>query len=328
MSHNSRHTWAVVLAAGEGTRLAALTTDSEGNAVPKQFCSFHDDNSLLQDAMQRALRVVAPERLCVIVAEHHRKYWRRALRALPAGNTIVQPRNCGTSNGVLLATLQVLELDPQARILFLPADHYVRNEVALGESLCETADLLATNVHADELFLVGIDPEEADPELGYIEPGLPDANGTRSVARFIEKPTVADARDLITRGTLWNSFIFGALGTTLVSLIGRRTPRIVDAMANAFAAHRGARARAEALAELYEDLPVIDFSRSVLEGAAQQLRVIRAPACGWSDLGTPRRVAQTLARIEPRVVPLRRTVLPGSAYINLAVQHLRLSAAG
>ena len=328
MSHNSKHTWAVVLAAGEGTRLAALTTDSNGVAVPKQFCAFHDDSSLLQDAMQRALRVVAPERLCVIVAEHHRKHWRRALRALPAANVIVQPRNCGTSNGVLLATLQVLEQDPQARILILPADHYVSNEDALSASLCEAAELLATNTHAAELFLVGIDPEEADPELGYIEPGMPDANGTRGVTRFIEKPTVADARDLITRGTLWNSFIFGALGTTLVAMIGRRTPRIVDAMAGVFVSHRGASARAEAMADLYEDLPSIDFSRSVLEGAEQQLRVIRAPACGWSDLGTPRRVAQTLARIEPRAVSWRRTAFPGSAHINLAVQHLRLSAAG
>jgi hypothetical protein len=34
-----RSNWAVVLAAGEGTRLAALTRDAAGNAVPKQFCS-------------------------------------------------------------------------------------------------------------------------------------------------------------------------------------------------------------------------------------------------------------------------------------------------
>jgi mannose-1-phosphate guanylyltransferase len=327
MAHNSKHTWTVVLAAGEGTRLAALTTDHNGNAVPKQFCSFNGSDSLLQDAMQRALRVVGRERLCVIVAEHHRKHWRGALRSLPTGNTIVQPRNCGTSNGVLLATLHILGKDPQARIMFLPADHYVRNEAALAASLCEAADLLAINAHADELFLVGIDPEEADPELGYIEPGLPSTDGVRAVSRFIEKPCAADASVLIARGTLWNSFIFGAVGTTLVAMIGRRTPRIVDAMATAMASHRSARGRTEALAELYEELPNIDFSRSVLQGAEQQLRVIRAPACGWSDLGTPRRVAQTLARIDTRGVPMRGPRLPGSAYLNLAAQHLRLSAA-
>ena len=41
----------------------------------------------------------------------------------------------------------------------------------------------------------------------------------------------------------------------------------------------------------------LDFSRDVLEGQESRLRVLTVPACGWSDLGTPRRVADTLSRI-------------------------------
>src|SRR5262245_3901959 len=33
------HDWAIVLAAGEGTRLRSLTTMADGVPVPKQFCS-------------------------------------------------------------------------------------------------------------------------------------------------------------------------------------------------------------------------------------------------------------------------------------------------
>lgn len=40
-------TWAVVLAAGDGSRLARLTTDAAGNSVPKQFCSLDGRASLL-----------------------------------------------------------------------------------------------------------------------------------------------------------------------------------------------------------------------------------------------------------------------------------------
>jgi dTDP-glucose pyrophosphorylase len=36
---NHNHTWALVLAAGEGSRLHTLTTTAEGAAIPKQFCS-------------------------------------------------------------------------------------------------------------------------------------------------------------------------------------------------------------------------------------------------------------------------------------------------
>jgi mannose-1-phosphate guanylyltransferase len=50
------HQWAVVLAAGDGRRLAKLTSDGRGGAVPKQFCSLHGAGSLLYRALQRARR--------------------------------------------------------------------------------------------------------------------------------------------------------------------------------------------------------------------------------------------------------------------------------
>ncbi len=34
-------TWALILAAGEGSRLRSLTTTSSGTAIPKQFCSLY-----------------------------------------------------------------------------------------------------------------------------------------------------------------------------------------------------------------------------------------------------------------------------------------------
>ncbi len=34
------HTWAIVLAAGDGARLRSLTSDARGTSVPRQFCSF------------------------------------------------------------------------------------------------------------------------------------------------------------------------------------------------------------------------------------------------------------------------------------------------
>jgi len=161
--------WAVVLAAGEGTRLAALTRDAAGNAVPKQFCSLNGGRALVQEAVERARRVVALDRTCAIVAQQHSQHWRKALRCLPAENIIVQPQNRGTANGVLLCVLSILERDPLARIMFLPADHFVLDESALERSLRE----LLANLHhnPDGLTLIGIEPDDPDPELGYIVPG-------------------------------------------------------------------------------------------------------------------------------------------------------------
>lgn len=326
-----QRTWALVLAAGDGTRLATLTTDVNGRAVPKQFCSLNGGHSLLEDAMQRGRTIVPRERLCVIVAADHQRYWQSTLWALPSANVIVQPRNCGTANGILLAVLSILERDPLARIVFLPADHYVRDENALAGTLRDAATRLTRN--PEGLALVGIEPEEADPELGYIVPGMALADGTRSVDRFVEKPEAALARQLLANGALWNSFIFAACGPALIGMMRERMPRIVEEMTTALARDARTGARSSAMRELYDNLPSIDFSRTVLQGAETQLRVIAAPACGWSDLGTPQRVLETLRRLEEdrldRVAAAPRiSFITAPAFINLAAQRARLGFAG
>ena len=320
-----QHTWALVLAAGNGTRLASLTTDAGGNAVPKQYCSLNGGSSLLQDALTRARRIAPREQLCAIVSAQHERYWKPSLWSLPESNIIVQPRNCGTAIGILLGVLQILAQDPLARIVFLPSDHDVRDESLLANSLHEAVTQL-TRTHS-ELVLIGIEPEAADTELGYIVPGLLCDDGTRSVAQFVEKPPAPIARELIAEGAVWNSFIFAAHGPALLGLIRERLPTIVDDMATALARDTRRSGEPLALQSLYEKLPSIDFSRVIIQQAAERLRVVTAAACGWSDLGTPQRVAEALRRIEPLDAVQRQSVPFVPAFINLAAPHAQLSMA-
>ena len=326
----ARRTWAVVLAAGEGTRLAALTRDATGKSVPKQFCSLNGGSALVHDALQRARRVAPREQVCAIVAQQHSRYWRKALENLPRRNIIVQPQNRGTANGVLLCVLAVLERDPLARIVFLPADHFVFDESALARALCDLAVHL--NHSPDGVTLIGIEPDEADPELGYIVPGRTLSDGSRTVARFVEKPAACVARKLFNGKALWNSFIFAATGSALLGLLRRHLGPSVEDMATALARDSQS-GQYTALTELYERLPTADFSRAVLQPAPETLRVITAPACGWSDLGTPRRVADTLRRLgnnasPPRTEPSSVYNMPAPGLVNLAAQHARMALAG
>jgi len=318
-----RGTWAIVLAAGDGTRLSTLTTDERGDTVPKQFCSLNGGPTLLQKALQRARRIVPRQRVCTVVAQQHARHWRHALLSLPARNVIVQPRNCGTANGVLLGLLRILERDPLARIVFLPADHYVHDEVSFAHSL----RLAATFVTGEGLTLLGIEPDDVDTELGYIVPDDPLDNGIRRVAQFVEKPTAACARDLLARGAVWNSFIFWAHASALLALMRRRLPEIVQQMINALARDLRRDEVTPALEELYAYLPVVDFSRAVMQGAESALRVNTAAACGWTDLGTPRRVAQILRRFQlaSAIHPLEGA-LAVPAFVDLAANCARLSA--
>ena len=304
-----RNTWAIVLAAGEGSRLRSLTTDATGVAVPKQFCSLMGGPSLLQETLHRAQRVVVRERVTAIVAEQHRRWWQGVLWAMPSANIVVQPRNRGTANGILLPVLRIVARDPLARIVFLPADHYVHDERILARSL--DAALAELSQRPSELILLGISPEDADPELGYIVPRSQQPDGSMPVERFVEKPDASSARRLIDAGALWNSFIFAAYGFAVLSLLRRLHPELVDGMETTLS-----RNAPGALTELYERLPEVDFSRHVIQNTADLLRVLPLPRCGWNDLGTPQRVTETLSRVPEG--PRHRSMV-ASAYPNLAV---------
>jgi mannose-1-phosphate guanylyltransferase len=306
------YTWSLVLAGGEGSRLRSLTTDGAGASVPKQFCSLFGATTLLEDALNRGRAVADGGRVCAIVADHHHRWWCKALRGLRSTNVIVQPSSRGTAIGILLPLLKILARDRLARIVVLPSDHFVRDEAGLARSLRLAASL--TETPESNLVLLGIGPDHPDPEFGYIVPGRPDRHGTFRVQRFVEKPDWATATGLLDAGALWNSFIFAVSGAALLELYRRRHSTIVDAMTKAFTSGKAA------LGELYEQLPNLDFSRDVLEGAEDTLRVLAVPGCGWSDLGTPQRVAECVRRCNASLTA-RQQVRPG--VVTLATAHLR-----
>ena len=311
--------WALVLAAGEGSRLKSLTTAPSGTAVPKQFCSLFDGPPLLHEALRRAQTLTDEAFTCAVVAAHHRRWWQDALAPLPPQNIIVQPRNCGTAVGILLPLLHILARDPQAKVVLLPSDHLVQHESVLAESLAAALAQLPWRAH--QTLLMGIEPEEADPELGYIVPGEEDVRGAMRVRRFVEKPPLAETRDLIRGGALWNAFIVVASAQTLLELFRARIAAVVAAMEVAVAADRE-QPQARAVAALYEQLPTVDFSREIVAGQEDAFRVVAVPKCGWSDLGTPQRVAEALRRVpRPESSPRLRS---GVAFLSLAAQHHRL----
>src|SRR5690606_32510257 len=120
--------------------------------------------------------------------------------------------------------------------------------------------------------------------------------GGQRVAKFVEKPASGVAAQLIEQGGLWNAFIIAALGQTLLNLFLPRYSSIVVEMQVILSRHRSLGVPAggwPAIVDLYTRLPSLDFSRDVLEGKVDTLCVVRVPPCGWSDLGTPRRVAET-----------------------------------
>ena len=303
--------WSIVLAGGEGTRLRPLMAEAYGVDVPKQYCAFNGDETLVRMALRRALRLTGRERVVTVVSAAHRRWWESQLADLPDSNIVVQPCNRGTACGVLLPLMHILLQEPHAVVAILPSDHFVDDEEVLTRTL-RKAVRVVLNAN-DSIVLLGIRPDGPDIEYGWIEPTLRTLDGLHWVLSFVEKPLPAVAEQLRERGGLWNSFVLVTRGLEFLSAFARAFPELVDRFGAALVSGSAADAE-DRLQLLYSKLPNLDLSRDLLQSHHEQLRVLPVPPCGWTDLGTPERVARCLERVTteppPKRVPIGGSDLP------------------
>jgi mannose-1-phosphate guanylyltransferase len=283
--------WVVVLAGGEGRRVQEFTTLRDGVVVPKQFCRFRDDRTLLAATIDRALAITSREHVLVVVLDSHREWWESELSRLPAANALSQPAGRGTATAILHALVQIHLRDRSPRIVVMPSDHDFDNEsVVLGAVARATR---TARLFPEDLVLLGFAPTHLDSDYGLILPG-PGASGTsRQVRAFIEKPSLTTAAQLIRSGAMWNSFIFASTGAALYGAYEHALPTLARTYLRGLV---GFGTDPDMLHAMFERLPEYDFCRDVLQRDPGRLRLIAVPPCGWTDLGSPSRLASWLER--------------------------------
>jgi mannose-1-phosphate guanylyltransferase len=292
--------WGVILAAGEGSRLAPLTRRLYSAPMPKQFARLIGDKSLLEDTVARIGPLIAPRNIVVVVPAGFEAMARAQMSAFPGVEVVPQPLNRGTGPGILLPLAHVLARAPGARVAVIPSDHYVPNPGPLLETVARSAAL------ADQspLTLLGVTPQAPETEYGWIRLGQERSGGLRAVRGFVEKPSLRLARALFRSGALWNTFIMTGRGQELWNLSARRLPT----QAAQIRAAMSASDPAQALRRAYETMPDANFSHAVLT-ATEGLTAAAVEGSGWCDWGTPDRVfaslegSAELARLRERMHP-------------------------
>jgi mannose-1-phosphate guanylyltransferase len=275
-------------------------------------------------ALRRAAAIAPPARTLVAVTQRHEKWWRNLREVLPAENLIVQPAQRGTGIGILHPLLEILARDPAAVVAVLPSDHYFSNEETLAASL--RGAMACTRKFPRQILLLGLEPDEPDPELGYIVPASPAEQNVRGVCGFVEKPDARNARALIDQGALWNSFIIAADGRALLGVFQRRYPGVVSELRKFLALSPAGAQRRDEMARLYDQLPSMDFSRDILVKCVDVLRVLPLAACGWSDLGTQSSLHRILSRHRARISSAPQAPPGARGHVDLAAQSAELAA--
>ena len=311
---------AIVLAGGDGTRLQGLTRRIDGDGRPKQFSRIFGDRSLLGHTRERLKPIFGDHRLIFVVTKEHESFYTEELAGVSPPRLLVQPSNRGTGLAIMAALLQLLEHEADAIVGIFPTEHNYADHAAFAAMLNSAIDV--SSELDDSIVLVCAKPEWPEVEFGWIEPGASIENRTRvplfGVSRFCEKPHLAEARSLMAKGGLWNTFITVGRARSFLKLLSATVMPALTSMAQAVA--RGN------LDRVYNEIESIDFSKHVLSVESGSLMVMADNLSGWADLGNPARVIETLERnsIEPDwLSDMKRSNVPRQINVQIPVGSLR-----
>jgi mannose-1-phosphate guanylyltransferase len=286
-----KNSFSVIIAGGKGTRFWPLSRAGQ----PKQLLKILSRKSLIKEAAERVYALGGRKQTLVVTIANQVAALRRELPDLPKNNFLAEPQGKNTAPCIGLAALEVTRRNPQAVMIILPADHWVADADAFRRILRTGVELASRH---DQLITIGIRPDYPETGYGYIMKDQRIATKNSSAAfivkQFTEKPSLAMARQLIRRHSLWNSGIFIWKASTLVQLLGRYQPVIHQSLkaieraaaAGSSLANPNRKLRA-VIAREYKTMPNLSIDYAVMEKAGAEGRVLTLEAnFGWSDVGS------------------------------------------
>ncbi|HWW59413.1 MAG TPA: sugar phosphate nucleotidyltransferase [Sphingopyxis sp.] len=261
----------VVLCGGAGTRLWPASRGTRA----KQFLALTGERSLFEMTIMRtAGRFPPPIILC---GTAHVELVREQADASGA-RLVVEPEPRNTAAAIALA---VASVDADTLLLVMPSDHVIADVGAFHAAIEKAARL----ARQDWIVTFGISPDRPDTGFGYIASGAALGEDGFQVDRFVEKPPLVEAEQMLAAGGFdWNAGIFLFRAGRMRAAMHRHCPAIVQAAELAIAAGVRSGDRTDADPVSFARAPSESIDYAVME---KDDRVAVVPvSMGWSDLGS------------------------------------------
>ena len=257
----------ILLSGGSGKRLWPLSNDTRS----KQFLPLlASPGGGMESMIQRVVRQIRESKLTDnITFATNAVQCDSIINQLGEDVSVVtEPERRDTFPAIALASSYLSkekECSNDEVVVVMPCDVYTESTyfVTIGKMV----ETIEKNVA--DLVLMGITPTYPSEKFGYVMSKKDDLiNGIAMVGRFVEKPNIEKAKELLAQGAFWNGGVFAFRLGYMMNIVEQYI-------------------KAETFQEIHEryvEFPKISFDYEVAE-KAQSIAVV--PFVGkWKDLGT------------------------------------------
>ena len=271
--------YALILAGGKGTRLYPLSREKN----PKQFLKIINKKSFLRNTVDRIKPLISKDNIYVVTNQEYLDKIYDELPEINKNNIFVEPSNKETATCIALSAIKLLKKDKDAVMVVLPSDHYIEEQKLFIDTLGQAVEVAEKR---RGLITIGVTPDRPETGYGYIEMAARIAGDipTYKVERFLEKPNLEVAKDLLMKGTyLWNSGMFVWRADAFLRELEKYLPKMYKSMMNIYQA-LDTEGEEQTILEEYNLIDGI----SVDFGVMQKTRKSYVIKCEfvWDDIGT------------------------------------------
>ena len=266
------------MAGGSGERFWPLSRA----AKPKHLVRLLTEQTMLEETVRRVEKALPSSHIFVLTNGAQIDGCRAVLPHLKKHQFIAEPAKRDTAPACALGTALVRSIDPNAVVVFLPADALIKDTKTFAAQLKKASALAAKH---ETIVTFGIRPHHASTRFGYLETGRSLKESLKAcpffqVERFVEKPDEARAKKYLKSGKyFWNAGIFLWKTGTFLNEAKRLKPELAAFIEN-FPKSKWDRY----LTEQFPVLPKISVDYAIMEKAK---RVTMAEArFDWDDLGS------------------------------------------
>ena len=192
----------LIMAGGIGSRFWPQSTEKK----PKQFLKLLGDKTMIQMTYDRMRKLVPTDNIFVVTNNRYVELVKEQLPNIRDINIICEPYSKNTAPCILLSSLYIEKIYPDADIVCVASDSYIGNEDEFLKNVTIASNFVDKNKKA--IVTIGVNPTRPDTGYGYIKYQKSDIIPNKVVG-FTEKPNYELAKKYLdSKEYLWNASIY------------------------------------------------------------------------------------------------------------------------